>query len=492
MTAPDAPAFARPPRGDGRLLAGVAAGLAARWGLSPVLVRAAFVVATLAYGAGALLYAALALTMPVRGASAQRVARSAELGRTLLVALRVAGAALALLALAGLAAGLALFGLGVVALLLACACVITLVVRPGLRAAPLGAAAVALTLPAAGVALADTEIAPQAGAKTVELRTPSDVDPAGYRAGTGPLLVDLRRFAAPAGSITTVRARADLRSLVVALPRNRCFSLVVDQTLDRRWPAELLDRRRPAVLHLGAPARFPLPQERRLAKAGAPPSLVAYGRPIMGGSVRWRQTAADHDAPVLHLVLTTGRSQAIVRDYPAAAHPLDDPWWPWPHVLGAPRFGIPKGTKAMESVPDDPYVPTILGNIDRLERRPMGRQLALTDAITSAMSGVWEHVDGRRRRALQQYTRQELLLRRAAREPLAYRDRFLGRCMRPSVKRRTIVPVQIPSTNAAANMLAARWSVVWERWPTDRHLRPAAASNPKTSIDPVEIATARP
>lgn len=488
MTANDGHPFARPGRGAGRLLAGVCAGLGERWGIPSWGLRVGFVVGALPFGASLLLYAALALVMPSHGASAGRVARSAEVARTLLIALRGAGGLLVLLVAAGVGGLLALMSLGGVALLLASACVLALVLAPRLRPAPLAALAVALTLPAAAVTLGGQQIAPQFGDRTIELRTPSDVDPAGYRTGTGALLIDLRRFAAPRGSTTTIRARADLRSLVVALPRNRCFSLVVEQTLDRGWPADLLDRRRPATLHLGAPVRTPLPRERDLARAGLPPSLVAYGRPIMGQAVRWEQPAARRAPATLHLVLTTGRSQAIVRDYPENARPLEDPWWPWPRVLGWPRFGIPRGTTAEESVPNDPLVPGLLANLIAVEEQPRGATRGITDQTTLSMQYVWGRLAPARQRRLLRFVRQEILLRRATAEQTRYAQRFAGTCMQPAARRRLLVPVSSQQSIDAGTLLARRWAVVRERWPDD----PRVASEGRLTkylTDPVAIAT---
>ena len=53
----------RPRRRDGRILAGVCAGLADRFGLSRFLVRVAFVVFGL-FGAGEIVYLVLCLIMP--------------------------------------------------------------------------------------------------------------------------------------------------------------------------------------------------------------------------------------------------------------------------------------------------------------------------------------------------------------------------------------------------------------------------------------------
>jgi len=56
----------RPARGEGRVIAGVCAALADRFGISPFLVRVAFVIFGLV-GAGELAYLALWLIIPRRG-----------------------------------------------------------------------------------------------------------------------------------------------------------------------------------------------------------------------------------------------------------------------------------------------------------------------------------------------------------------------------------------------------------------------------------------
>jgi phage shock protein C len=57
-------ALTRPARGRGRLLAGVCAGIARRFGLSPWLVRGAFLLSCLLPGPQILLYVLLWIAMP--------------------------------------------------------------------------------------------------------------------------------------------------------------------------------------------------------------------------------------------------------------------------------------------------------------------------------------------------------------------------------------------------------------------------------------------
>jgi phage shock protein C len=57
--------LSRPPRGEGRLIAGVCAGLAERFGVSTFLVRVAFVIFGFV-GAGEIAYIVLWILMPKR------------------------------------------------------------------------------------------------------------------------------------------------------------------------------------------------------------------------------------------------------------------------------------------------------------------------------------------------------------------------------------------------------------------------------------------
>jgi phage shock protein C len=63
-------ALARPPRGQGRMIAGVCAGLAERFGVSTFLVRLVFVIFGFV-GAGELAYVVLWIIMPTAPRSAR-------------------------------------------------------------------------------------------------------------------------------------------------------------------------------------------------------------------------------------------------------------------------------------------------------------------------------------------------------------------------------------------------------------------------------------
>lgn len=338
MTAAATPndhALRRPRRGNGRLLFGVGAGLSRRWGLHPALVRVALLLTLLPLGAGVLLYGALILVMPPDGVPEGDANWRAELGRTLVQTLLVLAGVAAAGFVVAFAVGLAVFGLGAVVLLLATAALAALLaVRAIWATRLLGAVAILLALPAAVVRLTDVEVARQFGVRVGEPATPADVDPRGYHAGAGPLLLDLRDFQAPAGTTTTIRGRADLRTLVVALPFGRCIDLIIDHRLDTSWLGSVLDQRRSATFVDGTASRSPSARSRRAVQNGASYSLLAFGTPVAGPTGRYVRTTGDPSAPKLHLLLASGRSQIIVRDFPGSVVPLAHPLWEPPRSRG--------------------------------------------------------------------------------------------------------------------------------------------------------------
>lgn len=318
----------RPRRGGGRLLFGVGAGLARRWTLPPSLVRAALTLTLLPLGAGVLLYGALTLVMPPDGAADTDANWRSELGRTLVQSLIVLAGVAASGVIVAVSVALAVFGLGAVVLLLATAALAALLVVDSAWATKLaGVVSLLLALPAAVVGLTDVHVARQFGVRVGDPTSPADVDPAGYRAGAGPLLIDLRDFQAGAGTTTTISGRADLRTLVVALPYGRCFDVVIDHRLETSWLDALLDRRRASTFIEGTPGYRPSRRSRRAVQNGASYSLLAFGNPVAGPTGRYVRTTGDPSAPKLHLLLASGRSQIIVRDYPNRIAPLNEPLW---------------------------------------------------------------------------------------------------------------------------------------------------------------------
>lgn len=321
---PAAGTFRRPGRGHGRLLLGVCAGLARRWDLEPRTVRAAFAVTLVPFGAGLLVYGALAAVMPADGASDRSAGRRGELGRSLAQAIVVLLGLFAVALVGALSTGLAVFGLSPIALLLATAALAAVVVVRDGRLWMLGVVVLALAVPAAVAELSDTTIARQVGRDIVPVTAPGDVRADGYRAGTGPLLLDLRGFDADDATTTTIRARADLRPLVVALPTDRCFNLVVDYRLHRTWVARALGRHGTGGLLLQSDLGYrPVAMPSSTSGDRIPvPALVAYGKAIPGLSGRYLRPVADASAPTIHLELTSGRMQMLVRDFPTDLDPL--------------------------------------------------------------------------------------------------------------------------------------------------------------------------
>jgi phage shock protein PspC (stress-responsive transcriptional regulator) len=318
------PAFRRPSRDHGRQLLGVCAGLARRWHLDARTVRAAFVVTLVPFGAGLLIYGALAVAMPVDGASDADAGRRGDIGRSFVEALVVLAGVLVVGVLGVVGTTLAVFGLGSLALLVATAALAGVVLIDHPRVWLLGLATLALALPSAIVALSDTRIARQVGTIVEIPGSAADLPAAGFRAGAGSLLLDLRNFTAAPASVTTIRARADLGSMVVALPTDRCFNLVVDYAFHETWVARAIhsDRRKHWI---GSAAGYgDEPVAAHPERGGA---LVAYGRQLPGLHGRYERPVAA-SVPTLHLELTSGSAQMIVRDFPGDVGPLDDPRWP--------------------------------------------------------------------------------------------------------------------------------------------------------------------
>ncbi|MDO9352916.1 MAG: PspC domain-containing protein [Solirubrobacteraceae bacterium] len=324
--------FRRPRRGEGRALLGVCAGLARRWELEPRTVRLALLVTLIPFGAGLLVYAALALMMPADGASDAEAGWRGEIGRSIVEALLALGALLGLLALAAVATGLAVFGLAAVALLLATAALGGVIAIDHPRSWVFGGLAIVLAAPAAIVELTDVSVARQFGDERIAITRPLDVRPAGYRAGLGSMLIDLRDFDAEERTTTTIRARSDLRGFVVALPTDRCFNLEVDYSLDRSWLLHVASaaQKKTVVVPsaLGYDQRFVRPADGRGPARPVAGALVAFGRSYPGDAGRYRRPVRDPGAPTIRLELGSGRSQIHVRDYPLSVDPLGEQEWP--------------------------------------------------------------------------------------------------------------------------------------------------------------------
>jgi phage shock protein PspC (stress-responsive transcriptional regulator) len=287
---------------EGRWVAGVCRGLASRWDLNVVQVRALFVLATALAGIGVLAYVACWLVLPLDGDDGE--SPSLVRGMASLALLAAAGAGLATIAVA--AAATTVFGFGwavgvAAAVFLVAALVAWPVVRPAWALAALAAALV----PAVAVAASGVRIAPQSGLETHVPSTVADIPRDGYRMGLGDLLVDLRRLEAPAGSVVALRLDTGTGATVVALPRDRCLNLDVRYRTSEAWP---LTRRLSRRSYGKRAARF-------------------YGQdyPTAG---HWLRTSSDPHAPTLKIDYTAVVGTLTVRDYPPATGPLHQPSWP--------------------------------------------------------------------------------------------------------------------------------------------------------------------
>jgi phage shock protein PspC (stress-responsive transcriptional regulator) len=285
----------------GRWLAGVCRGLAGRWDLNVVQVRALFVLATVLAGIGVLAYVACWLVLPLD--SDDDASPSLVRGMASLALLAAAGAGLATIAVAAALTTLFGFAWAVAvagAVFLGAALVASSVIRPAWALVTLAAAIV----PAVAVAASGVRISPQAG---LVIRTPAtraDVPAGGYRTGLGDLLVDLRSFDAPAGSVVTLPIHTGTGATVVALPRDRCFNLDVRYRSSEGWPLT-----------------------RSLSRRADERGVRFYGvsQPLAG---HWLRMSDDPHAPTLRIDYTAVVGTLTVRDYPRPTGPLFDPGWP--------------------------------------------------------------------------------------------------------------------------------------------------------------------
>jgi phage shock protein PspC (stress-responsive transcriptional regulator) len=213
-----------------RVLWGVAGGIGDHIGVSPLLVRVAFVVVSLFGGAGILAYLVLAVALPEDDGTGRPVPDSvwARLGKVLLVCFLVAlglGVA-AILAFASawatatghgtvVAAVVVALGAGLVAAAFA-----TSVRR---RVTPwLLTAALVLGIPAGAIAAADIDIDGSVGERTYTPTVPADIPADGYKLGTGQLTVDLRDLPWKPGKTIAASAHLGIGQLVVSAPPGVC------------------------------------------------------------------------------------------------------------------------------------------------------------------------------------------------------------------------------------------------------------------------------
>jgi phage shock protein PspC (stress-responsive transcriptional regulator) len=213
-----------------RVLWGVAGGLGDHIGVSPLLVRVAFVVLSLFGGAGILAYLVLAVALPEDDGTGTPVPDSvwARLGKVLLVCFLVAlglGVA-AVMAFASAWATATGHGTVVAAVVIALgAGLVAAAFATGVRRriTPwLLTAALVLGLPAGAIAAADIDIDGSIGERTYTPTVSTDIPADGYKLGTGQLVVDLRDLPWKPGETIAASAHLGIGQLIVSVPPNVC------------------------------------------------------------------------------------------------------------------------------------------------------------------------------------------------------------------------------------------------------------------------------
>jgi phage shock protein PspC (stress-responsive transcriptional regulator) len=282
---------------DGRWLGGVSAGLARRWDVSPGRVRLGFVLASLLFGLGVLVYVAAWLIFPSDSED------GVSAGQRGIVALaQFTGALLGLATLAAAGAVATVFGYGWVVVGLSCIVLVSTLagwarLGPAWALLPIGA----LTLPSVALAVGGVHLDPSASPVRVAPRTYQQLD-GEYKSGLGLLTFDLRQTELPSSGTINLKVDAGVRRTLVALPHDRCVHVQVSQH-------EL-----PFLLRAGAL----LVGEGNLAT----PTATLFG------SFGERQQDSTVPGPTLMIDFSSAGGNLLVRDYPDDIDPELRPDWP--------------------------------------------------------------------------------------------------------------------------------------------------------------------
>jgi phage shock protein PspC (stress-responsive transcriptional regulator) len=306
-------------REDGRWLGGVCSGLAHAQGIDVVWIRLAFAVAAGCAGFGFVVYAACWLILPEPDAATDPERPS------WVVAVALGSAACVVLVLIALiAASLTVFGFGWVALALSAAVLAAFLTVPRLGPVRTLAAIAALTLPSVAVAADGLTLTPTLAPTRVAPRTLSAGSRLTVTAGLGTTLVDLRDTRLPTNGTVTLRVRGGPRRTIIALPRDRCVSVTLDDHT----------------------ATF-------LTQAAA--QLVGQepvgGEDLFGGDGLPATSQTGQAGLTLHIDFTSLGGSLYVRDYPAGVDPDTQPDWPGYRVFVEPRpntQGLPRRLANME------------------------------------------------------------------------------------------------------------------------------------------------
>lgn len=293
----------RPRRG--RWLGGVCAGLATRWQVPAARVRIGFVLASVLFGLGVLVYVAAWLILP--GESEDGVTPGQ---RGIVLLAQAGGALIALATLAGIGTIATLFGFGWVIVALAGAVLVGVLagwarLGPAWALLPIGA----LVLPSAALAIGGIRVDPSTDSVTVEPRSYTDFGH--YKSGLGTLTLDLRETTFPASGRVVLPVEAGLRRTLVALPHDRCVHVEVQQ---RNPPLAL----RAGALLLGA------------SDIGNPTPVVfgQYGARTDDQAAQRNDKTTPLPGPTLVLDYSTMGGELVVRDYPDNVDPRSNPDWP--------------------------------------------------------------------------------------------------------------------------------------------------------------------
>lgn len=296
----------RPRRG--RVLGGVCAGLATRWGVPAGRVRLGFVVGGVVFGLGVLVYVAAWLIFPSETEDGR-----GQRGIVLLA--QACGTLLGLATLAGAGAAATVFGFGWVIVALAGAILVgTLAgwarLGPAWALLPVGA----LVLPSAALAVSGVRVEPSTSSVTIAPRHFSDLRD--YTSGLGTLTLDLRGTAFPNERVA-LKIDAGVRRTLIALPHDRCVHVRVTQ------------HEPPAALKVGAAllgeGNLASPTPKLFGQYGAVTDEDAARR---GGIAFTARDGATLPGPTLDIDYTTMGGELIVRDYPDDVDPRGYPDWP--------------------------------------------------------------------------------------------------------------------------------------------------------------------
>ncbi len=292
---------------EGRIVAGVCAGLPGFWGLGTNGLRLLFVLAALCGGIGIVIYLACWLVIPSGDQDPD-----SDAVRSVVILAWAAGGLVALVLLAAGAAAATVFDLGW--LVFAIAAVIMIVALSGRTRIPIVAAALsvaALALPAMAVALTSVRIP----LNSPSVRRPADITQlqhTDFRSGFETMLIDLRHTKLPGAGTLKMRIHAGIRRTVVALPADECVHVRVSYDV-HSFTSQL------ATLLSGhqTPPFHDIVLFGRVY--GATPDTNASGLAVEKGG---------QGGPQLDIYFSSLGGSLYVRDYPDDVDPNSQPDWP--------------------------------------------------------------------------------------------------------------------------------------------------------------------